>query len=341
MLTYKYRSGNNSCLDRDISSLIENYIYVAPFKDLNDPNEGMCNETISDACRLIEDYFRGDASKVRESLSSLLSFKNSVGVYSMSKTPFDCGMWKNYAGDSNGFCIEYDLEKLCENTLSLPNWDINILEVDYRNQFPTVTIDDIHDRKKFLTKLYGTKLKNWQGNEWHKEQEIRIIKDQFGRKPYHPSALKAIYFGEKCQEDIRNRVIVALSGRDVKFYVISKNGNLLSTELIAENKRDISRLDKKDFELITSHAPVVENFIIIYKPEMWTKEEITNFVDLFTTEYTTKQANIWIYDSAVDKSLLSKWPTFSHDEFNNLESHKIAEKYFGGDEIDFEKHYNL
>jgi hypothetical protein len=64
-------------------------------------------------------------------------------------------------------------------------------------------------------------------------------------------------------------------------------------------------------------------------------------MDIFKVEYTTKQANIWVYDNAVDRCLLDKEPiALSDKEYNGMESHKIAESLFSG-EIDFEKHYNL
>jgi hypothetical protein len=73
----------------------------------------------------------------------------------------------------------------------------------------------------------------------------------------------------------------------------------------------------------------------------WTKSEIIDFINLFKVEYATKQANIWIYDSKVDKSILMREPmTLSDDEYNDTEKHKIAEQCFSN-EINFEKHYNL
>jgi hypothetical protein len=333
MKVYKYRS--DEYLERDLSSLLQNSIYTAPFITLNDPNEGICNEIISDVCNLIESIFHGDTKRVRVQLDKLLSFKDSVGIYSMSKTPLDSHMWVNYAGNERGFCIEYDLEKLCEQTESRPNWDINVLEVDYVKRFPTITIDDIKD-SAILRKLFGTKLKKWK-----QEQEIRIVKDQYGCKTYHPSALKAIYFGEKCNDSLQSQIITALQGRDVKFYKIFKFGQLLSANLVCENKRDVQRLNRSEFEVITRHAPIVENFIIIYKPNSWTKQDISEFMDIFKVEYTTKQANLWIYDNAVNRSLLDKEPiTLSDKEYNEIESHKIAESLFSG-KIDFEKYYNL
>ncbi|MCI2081850.1 MAG: DUF2971 domain-containing protein [Bacteroidales bacterium] len=334
MLAYKYRS--NDYLERDLATLTENCIYFAPFNTLNDPNEGICNDAISKMLNVVDPFSKEDTKRIRDSLQKVLSFKDSIGVYSMSKTPFNFNMWVNYANNNKGFCIEYDFDKLCEETQFPLKRDINVINVDYRKRFPTITIDDIQDENVFLTKLYGTKLLKWK-----QEQEVRIIKDHYGKKTYHPSALKAIYFGEKCEKSARNRIITALNGYDVKFYHIYIKGSVFVANFVGEGKRNIERLDKVKFELITRHNPVVENFIIIYKPMKWTKSEIIDFINLFKVEYATKQANIWIYDSKVDKSILMREPmTLSDDEYNDTEKHKIAEQCFSN-EINFEKHYNL
>ena len=334
MLVYKYRS--DEYFERDITTLLENCIYAAPFNALNDPDEGTCNDAVSDMLNVIDLIFKGDTKHVRNSLQKMLSFKESVGIYSMSKTPFNLDMWINYANSHKGFCIEYELDKLSDEMQFPPKGDINIIDVDYTETFPTITIDDIHDKKAFLTKLYGTKLLKWK-----KEQEVRIVKDQYGKRAYHPSSLTSIYFGEKSKISLRERIIAELAGYDVKFYVVLISGLSMSAKFIGENKRDIERLNKENFDIITRHNSAVENFQIIYKPEKWTKEEIINFLKLFKEEYSTKQMNVWIYDNAVDKSLLAREPiTLSDDEYNSIESHKIAEQYFSG-EINFEKHFNF
>ena len=41
-----------------------------------------------------------------------LEMRKTVGIYSLSRTPYDELMWSHYGESHEGFCIEYDLERL-------------------------------------------------------------------------------------------------------------------------------------------------------------------------------------------------------------------------------------
>ncbi|MEX9996432.1 DUF2971 domain-containing protein, partial [Providencia vermicola] len=56
-----------------------------------------------------------------------------------AKTFTDELLWAHYADSHNGFCIEYDLDKLCE----FEDARYSIFDVIYQNKPPIINVDDI------------------------------------------------------------------------------------------------------------------------------------------------------------------------------------------------------
>ena len=80
---YKYRSGigildknGNSIFERDVNTIVNNQIYLPTKDELNDPTEGLYNDTlIENFFNLYEDY----SSEVRKQYYSLLDKLKNVG----------------------------------------------------------------------------------------------------------------------------------------------------------------------------------------------------------------------------------------------------------------------
>lgn len=73
-----------------------------------------------------------------------------VGIYSLGmlqpKESFPSHelMWAHYANSHKGFCIEFDLDKMLQN--SYPNFDIrNKITVNYQPDMPTIVKEDFND----------------------------------------------------------------------------------------------------------------------------------------------------------------------------------------------------
>ena len=317
MLVYKYRGFDN--ISRDINSLLNNQYYASLFKDLNDPAENTFNDTIEDTLKLIERIFSIDASEVRKHLEGIKAFSNTMGVYSLTNSPFNELMWSHYASSHKGFVIEYDYTKLQE-IINFPLIeDINSIRVKYSRNPPNINTKDISNQHRLLQKLFGTKSKSWEY-----EKEVRIISDNAGLRTYFPSALKAIFFGLKFPEEEQHKIIELLKHPNLRFYKIihrHNNSYLLDSVLLHENSCSYGVHDY-DYEYKTGHNPAVENFYVKYKDDFSDRDSVKLFIDLFLEKYSERRHNLLLMDKEFELSKTSDL----YNNYDYIENHKIAEK---------------
>ena len=222
------------------------------------------------------------------------------------------------------FCIEYDIEKLQDSENY--TFDVNRMKIEYKNEPPIIGLDDIYNKDGFLIKMFGTKSKSWEY-----ENEIRLIYSTSKRKEYNPFALKSIYFGLNMDEKHQMQIIEGLANRDIRFYKMQRKAESykLIPILIHENKRIIkNKLLLSQYEILKeNHNHAVENFHVLYKGESMNKEVLHNFVLKFREEYTTKNANIYVYNKSDIANLIDKYP-LNDKEAELLLSCTIAESWF-------------
>lgn len=179
---YKYRANtatDDNKVRRDIKTLLSHQLYAASFDSLNDPFET--------SAELPPDDKPGN-----EWVIGIKQMAYSAGVYSLIKPldneTFPCSelMWAHYADSHKGFCIEYDLDILCQHYGDGFNV-ISELNVQYQANRPDISPDgDIDDA---LHSIFGIKSKAWEY-----ENEYRIVFGSAGLKPVPKNAVKAIYF---------------------------------------------------------------------------------------------------------------------------------------------------
>ena len=120
---------------------------------------------------------------VRENIEELFSValqaKETMGVCSFTEIADSSEMWKNYAGDCTGYCVQYSTAGYCDNINLLPvvysddrNTEIvsSILRTYFGSllvglTYGTVRIDQSHYFRLFLTK----------NTEWAYQKEWRLI----------------------------------------------------------------------------------------------------------------------------------------------------------------------
>lgn len=302
MKGYKYRGRDT--FDRDLQSILNNQIYASAFDKLNDPFEGTFKEEFSNIFETFH-AFGVDSSEVKHNFKEILDYTSKLGIYSLSYTPINELMWAHYSSSHEGFCIEYDIEKIKWGEFE--NMFIKALDVDYQDYVPVLRWDDIYDSENGLKKMYATKSLSWKY-----EKEVRLIFDNYGLKNYHPSALTGIYFGAKMPDDLKQMLINSLENRDVKFYQISKglNSYHIESKLVHENKRVIvNRLDFDSFEILrTNHSIQIEVFDIWYKSSNISSDAILSFVKAFIENVSTKKCLINIFSDKSILHLLGKYP---------------------------------
>ncbi|GGD51928.1 hypothetical protein GCM10011514_15200 [Emticicia aquatilis] len=302
MKGYKYRGRDT--FERDLESILNNQLYASSFDKLNDPFEATFKEEISQFGETLK-MLGVDSSEVKHNFKEVLDYTSKLGIYSLSYTPINELMWAHYSSSHEGFCIEYDIEKI--KWSEFENRFIKELDVDYKDAIPVLKWDDIYDLENVLKKMYATKSLSWQY-----EKEVRLLFDNYGLKSYHSSALTGIYFGAKMSDNLKQILINSLKNRDIKFYQISKglNSYHIESRLVHENKRIIiNKLDFDSFEILrTNHSIQIEVFDIWYKDNDISTDAILSFVKAFTENISTKKCIINIFNDKSIQHLLGKSP---------------------------------
>jgi len=222
-LAFKYRSGDEATLPRDLLALQESRFYAGTRHALNDPFEGRFDrsyldaqtEAIRTAMTAMNDRVRGSFEDVSHLIEEVLSFVEKCGIFSLSYNPLNELIWAHYGGSHKGFCIGYDLEKL----ISFEPTQFNCIEVAYTDCEPSVEVGDLlleESHFKMLQKILGTK-----SSPWSYEQEIRVVTTPPGLHEHDFRAVKEVYFGLRCSSDTRQAVMQALAGRHVQYKQIT------------------------------------------------------------------------------------------------------------------------
>lgn len=305
-IVYKYRAnlmhtGDN--VRRDTQTLLSHQLYAASFESLNDPFEA--------SAELPPDDITGNGWVI-----ALKQSTYSVGVYSLVKPaegelfPKNELMWSHYADSHRGFCIEYDLDILCQSISHSFNL-ISSMDVSYQVNRPNIPREENLD--KLLHKFCGTKSKAWEY-----ENEYRLVFGDSGLKPIPAKAIKAIYFGLRIGLEERSQVIAGLKNENVEFYQMERVGNTYQL-------RATKLMFTYDYEIVDEeHLPVVDNYTILYKSPNKDKNTISEFVAYFRRNFT-KKTNVTVIDDIRVMDIINRSRnTWSSAEHGIIANHWIA-----------------
>lgn len=224
-LAFKYRSGDEATLARDLTSLRDATFYAASRQTLNDPFEGRFDrdplDLQFDAIRALVSAISPTASasiiEVSSAMNELLEFVDKSGIFSLSYNPLQELIWAHYGGSHRGFCVGYDLERLVQFEPNIHH----LLDVQYSNAVPVLQSLDLilcKTHLDVLKKMLGVKSK-----PWGYEEEVRVITVPPGLHEHDYRAVKEVYFGLRCPASTQSAVMEALAGRSVVYkQVISK-----------------------------------------------------------------------------------------------------------------------
>lgn len=237
MSVFKYRG--ESKFSRDVGNLESNMFYAAPLSELNDPAEGFVNqENLMLQIDVLADlYLKKNTSDIelKNSIDTVLAFREKSGIYSLSKVNDDELLWSHYGESHKGFCIEYDYEKLFafeEREGSLK------VDVAYSLNIPVLELEDLNNKQQFIQKVIGSK-----SVKWEYEQENRILTTQFGLHEYDFRAVKGIYFGLRMSCEKKIELMKRLQGREIKYYQMKhQDGSyVLESEKITDRFRNAKK----------------------------------------------------------------------------------------------------
>jgi Protein of unknown function (DUF2971) len=178
---YKYRS-----VERLRAILLENRLYFPKARDLNDPEEArpplaassaqalivvmnqlnatakpfLTNQGLARDAAIIDFNVRrlGNDRCLSLMRRALDKFSGRFRIYSLSKRRDSLHLWKEYAGDHTGYCLEFRTEESFGPIFEVRYGDIAL---------------DITGPEQFEPYFLFYKTKSWQ-----KEEEVRMIKQQ-------------------------------------------------------------------------------------------------------------------------------------------------------------------
>jgi hypothetical protein len=217
---YKYRGGRGildkdgeSIFERDVTTLVNNQLYLPTKDGLNDPTEGVYGD---DALRIFFNAFSEYSHNVEEQYNKFTEKFGKVGVYSLSKTFDNELLWAYYASGHTGFAIEYDIDIL-EQSLNYNSYAQQLykFDVEYLNDVPQIDISTIRGNEivEMLKRFIGTK-----SSSWAHEKEVRLIFENTGLFEIDFKAVTAIYFGCRMPDGDINYIMEKLKGRGLKYF---------------------------------------------------------------------------------------------------------------------------
>lgn len=266
---YRYRTVTSSNLDRIINfEIIEEGIYLAGLKDLNDPDEGRFLIKIQGSERDIFEYWKNavkstcpelTVSQIKSEARSLTHrviqldrivpehiitytryvLEHVLRVACFTTQPINYSMWANYAKfihpsdgpiDHGGICIEYNCDEGWRSTTLHP--------VEYSDIIPEINVVT-RDESELIKAVYK------KSTEWRCEDEWRIVEILKAMPPFPDNltvnskmrlenGVSSIIFGLKTPsfliEEIRTKVTAA--NPRISYKKVVRNSLTFNRELI-------------------------------------------------------------------------------------------------------------
>lgn len=305
MKVYKIRNGigalNNkgeSLFERDLETLVSNYIYVPNIAELNDPMEGFVNDK-----HLIEvlEIIKPLSTDLLDKYYSLKEKLNCSGIYSLTTDVNNELLWSYYGGGHSGFAIEYDLDKLkfCFNHDNF--FKIFDFEVDYVKSVPVTNMSLLEKDKtcELIKKYVGVKSKSWKH-----EKEIRLIFESSGLYEIDHRCVTAIYFGLRMSDEEVDLIMRKLAGRGVLYYKMNLDVNTykLYAKQIEDKYKDTEKYIQHCIEYDVDKL-IDENYFLLEDSDKY-KKYFIQALDIIKNEPYLEKINIISVDYLDGEPLL-------------------------------------
>ena len=184
MQVFKYRGGDERVFKRDVDSLASDTFWAPTRETLNDPSEGfLSTDDMGSELDSLINVLVPDVSKIAQSrdnlteaLANILGQRDKVGIFSLSQSYQDELLWAHYAYSHQGFCIEYDLDKLVNSGAG----DWYSFPVKYDEEPPKLDIQDLTSLSNDRGKNFVQKMTGYKSTRWSYEREIRVICSRSG-----------------------------------------------------------------------------------------------------------------------------------------------------------------
>jgi len=270
---YRYRSIVPKVMDERLINfeILEEAIFLAGLKDLNDPDEGRFLMKFEGERKEIYSFWKDAIQSIQGDLpilkiNSQAAFntervlsdggavpenivkhtrsvlENIVRIASFTTDPVNYSMWANYAKyyhpidgviDHAGICIEYECDK---------NWlHLNLHPVEYSDVLPI--LNPVSFSGEELVKTLYMKTREWRGEEEWRIMSVIQAYPPFSRNLTTNSKIKisgsitGVIFGIKTPDEVIKEIIskVSLEKPDILFKKIMLNPTTYKRELVLLN----------------------------------------------------------------------------------------------------------
>lgn len=212
MKLFKFRTFEN--IEYTLDILLNERLYCARHKDLNDPFEGLFSTIewkgggivrpiVRSIVRPIVSDLRGNyPQKVFKTLDELPALDKEVRVCSLTSAMNDVRMWSLYSSGHSGCVIEFDLEETAE-----------LVQVSYSDGLQ-------HFKDKLDKNTKAMDILSFKTRHWEYEQEYRVITDSefFSVK----DNISAVYLGLRVK-DIHRDLVCKTIDKEIPVYETKLN----------------------------------------------------------------------------------------------------------------------
>lgn len=194
---YRYRPIDDETVGREISAILDDYIYCSAFTSMNDPMEGNHRES---------SLFKKSAAYEKQK-SSFDQERNAVGIACLSESYKIEPMWAHYAKGFCGICVAYSVREL----LTGLDKSIELIRMNYSETAPILLKNSEPTHNRVRLSLSSKTLR------WSYEREWRLISPNTGPAKYPPAtSIKRIYLGNSLSKVNREKILAAAKEKGVK-----------------------------------------------------------------------------------------------------------------------------
>lgn len=159
---------------------------------------------------------------------------SSLGIFCLSEKPDSELMWSHYADSHQGFVLEFDSNsKFFNQKRSNADEFRHVRKVEYSDNRPSITLNEIKDFTPFLTK----------GSQWSYEAEWRIMfsledatqtieqaQSNIHLFKFPHEALRSVIFGHRTKKVLRNQIIDAINSTPKFSHVCLREATIGTTD---------------------------------------------------------------------------------------------------------------
>ncbi|SFU78459.1 Protein of unknown function [Pustulibacterium marinum] len=199
---FRFRPPNQNTL----SELENGYIWFSDRSSLNDPLDSnpefvklsndpeelqLLYKMVSDGIldKSTKKYFEENMSPIilnEFAKTKVAPFVDSFGIACFTMYPMNEELWKIYASNHKGICLQFDINK------DIVFFD-NLLPVQYVPKILERTYNPISEPNHIVDLFYK------KTEEWSYEKELRLLKPTIGRERFKSKALQSIIIGDQAE----------------------------------------------------------------------------------------------------------------------------------------------